>query len=170
MVAGNRNQAVWLPCSTPSPLPGWPQFSIWNQDGIGKALARGMIPASQESIALQGHPKLAHKERVGRERSPGGLFLWTIGVTPLRVFQRGHAPTTVDPLPSCCKQGSPEGMLEQESAVQVEGGKGRVHCIVVGSRPYKEPGAAVARPHLPLQFHLGVLHLGLCPAKVCRDL
>ncbi|XP_075031011.1 ankyrin-1 isoform X3 [Calonectris borealis] len=34
--------------------------------------------------------------------------------------QRGHAPTTVDPLPSCCKQGSPEGMLEQESAVQAD--------------------------------------------------
>lgn len=50
-------------------------------------------------------------------------------MTPLRVFQRGHAPTTVDPLPSCCKQGSPEGMLEQESAVQVEGGKGRVRCV-----------------------------------------
>ncbi|XP_072213310.1 ankyrin-1 isoform X3 [Excalfactoria chinensis] len=33
---------------------------------------------------------------------------------------RGHAPTTVDPLPSCCKQGSPEGMLEQESAVQAD--------------------------------------------------
>ncbi|XP_068891445.1 ankyrin-1 isoform X3 [Aphelocoma coerulescens] len=79
-----------------------------------------MTPASQASIALQGHPKLEHKERVGRERSPGGLFLWTIGVTPLRVFQRGHAPTTVDPLPSCCKQGSPEGMLEQESAVQAD--------------------------------------------------
>ncbi|XP_031412615.1 ankyrin-1 isoform X7 [Meleagris gallopavo] len=45
---------------------------------------------------------------------------WTTGVTPLRVFQRGHAPTTVDPLPSCCKQGSPEGMLEQESAVQAD--------------------------------------------------
>ncbi|KAM4756301.1 ankyrin-1 isoform 2-T2 [Cyanocitta cristata] len=120
MVAGNRNQAVWLPCSTPSPLPRWPQFSTWNEDGIGKARARGMTPASQASIALQGHPKLEHKERVGRERSPGGLFLWTIGVTPLRVFQRGHAPTTVDPLPSCCKQGSPEGMLEQESAVQAD--------------------------------------------------
>lgn len=99
-----------------------------------------MTPASQAIIVPQGHPRLEHKERVGRERSPGALFLWTIGVTPLRVFQRGHAPTTVDPLPSCCKQGSPEGMLEQESAVQVEGGKGRVHCIVVGSRPYKEPG------------------------------
>lgn len=93
------------------------------------------------AAALQGPPRLEHKERVGRERSPGALFLWTIGVTPLRVFQRGHAPTTVDPLPSCCKQGSPEGMLEQESAVQVEGGKGRVHCIVAGSRPYGEPGA-----------------------------
>lgn len=49
-------------------------------------------------------------------------------------------------------------MLEQESAVQVEGGKGRVHYIAEGSRP-----------HLPHQFHLGVLHLGLCPAEVCRD-
>ncbi|KAM4756307.1 ankyrin-1 isoform 8-T8 [Cyanocitta cristata] len=38
----------------------------------------------------------------------------------LEMPQRGHAPTTVDPLPSCCKQGSPEGMLEQESAVQAD--------------------------------------------------
>lgn len=60
-------------------------------------------------------------------------------------------------------------MLEQESAVQVEGGKGRVHCLAAGPGPYKGPGAAVARPHLPLQFHLGVLRLGLCPAEVCRD-
>lgn len=60
-------------------------------------------------------------------------------------------------------------MLEQESAVQVEGGKGRVHSIAVGCRPYKGTGAALTRPHLPLQFHLGILHLGLGPAKVCRD-
>ncbi|XP_062485394.1 ankyrin-1 isoform X1 [Pezoporus occidentalis] len=37
-----------------------------------------------------------------------------------RKKKRGHAPATVDPLPSCCKQGSPEGMLEQESAVQAD--------------------------------------------------
>lgn len=88
---------------------------------------------------------------------------WTIGVTPLRVFQSGHAPTTVDPLPSCCKQGSPEGMLEQESAVQVEGGKGRVHCVAVSLRPYEGPGAAVTRLHLSLQFHLSVPHFGTVP-------
>lgn len=54
-------------------------------------------------------------------------------------------------------------MLEQESAAQVEGGKGRVHCVAVGLRPYKGPGAAVTRAHLPHQFHLSVPHFGTVP-------
>lgn len=57
----------------------------------------------------------------------------------LRVFQRGHAPSSVDPLPSCCKQGSPEGMLEQESDAQVEGGKGRGRWRAAGSGPGMGP-------------------------------
>ncbi|XP_048143309.1 ankyrin-1 isoform X4 [Corvus hawaiiensis] len=61
-----------------------------------------------EAQALQEQKEKEESNRKRRNRSRD------------RKKKRGHAPTTVDPLPSCCKQGSPEGMLEQESAVQAD--------------------------------------------------
>nr|XP_026654221.1 ankyrin-1 [Zonotrichia albicollis] len=61
-----------------------------------------------EAQALQEQKEKEESNRKRRNRSRD------------RKKKRGHAPTTVDPLPSCCKQGSPEGMLEQESAAQAD--------------------------------------------------
>ncbi|XP_064896820.1 ankyrin-1 isoform X9 [Columba livia] len=61
-----------------------------------------------EAQALQEQKEKEESNRKRRNRSRD------------RKKKRGHAPATVDPLPSCCKQGSPEGMLEQESAVQAD--------------------------------------------------
>ncbi|XP_051496928.1 ankyrin-1 isoform X12 [Apus apus] len=61
-----------------------------------------------EAQALQEQKEKEESNRKRRNRSRD------------RKKKRGHASATVDPLPSCCKQGSPEGMLEQESDVQAD--------------------------------------------------
>ncbi|XP_068012878.1 ankyrin-1 isoform X6 [Melanerpes formicivorus] len=61
-----------------------------------------------EAQALQEQKEKEESNRKRRNRSRD------------RKKKRGHAPSSVDPLPSCCKQGSPEGLLEQESDAQAD--------------------------------------------------